>query len=243
MFKGGISGAKIELLSNGIIRKWATAGQENRLRRQAEKQQSFENNSIIKVPKILNIGFNYIDMEYIRGLSVIDFLNRAGKIQLDWLITIIAAFIFSCWQPGYQDVSANVINKAKSLGYKITLEEPLILPNGIGHGDCTFSNLIFGQNLQEVYLIDFLDGYIESPIIDLVKLRQSTHLLWDLFIHNQLGNVKARIALDYLDHHLLEIFDIPHYNTLQKINLYRILPYCKSQKQKDHIESLLEKLC
>ena len=42
------------------------------------------------------------------------------------------------------------------------------------HGDLTLSNLIFKNN--EIYCIDFLDSFIDSPIIDLVKLKQDSSL-------------------------------------------------------------------
>ena len=42
------------------------------------------------------------------------------------------------------------------------------IPMGKCHGDLTFSNILFNGN--NYYLIDFLDSFIESPLLDLVKI-------------------------------------------------------------------------
>ena len=48
----------------------------------------------------------------------------------------------------------------------------MLIPVGTCHGDLTFSNILFNGN--NYYLIDFLDSFIESPLLDIVKLRQDT---------------------------------------------------------------------
>ncbi|CAN0475763.1 unnamed protein product, partial [Phaeothamnion confervicola] len=68
------------------------------------------------------------------------------------------------------------------------------------HGDFTFSNMIFCEDA--IYLVDFLDSFVESPLIDLVKFRQDTFFYWSLLIENQLpDNRSAKIIqiFNYLD--------------------------------------------
>ena len=44
--------------------------------------------------------------------------------------------------------------------------ECIKIPIGICHGDLTFSNILFNGN--NYYLIDFLDSFIEYPLMDIV---------------------------------------------------------------------------
>ncbi len=59
-----------------------------------------------------------------------------------------------------------------------------MMPVGICHGDLTFSNMLFNGN--NYYLIDFLDSFVESPLLDIVKLRQDSAYLWSqlMYIHD-----------------------------------------------------------
>lgn len=236
----GFSGAKLEIISNGVLRK---SGGE-RLVKQAKKQQLYENNGIIKAPKVLEIGPDYFDMQYIRNIGVMGFLNRASKKHLDILLChILAFFITNYSQIPYTEFKNEIAAKCSSLGVDLPIPNSIRLPSGYNHGDLTLGNILYSSKLTTFYLVDFLDSYIDSPVLDLVKFRQDTHLKWCLFIYNDMNNLRAKIALDYLDKKLLEMYDIPHYNLLQKINLYRIIPYCRTKLEKDYVFSLISELC
>jgi aminoglycoside/choline kinase family phosphotransferase len=58
------------------------------------------------------------------------------------------------------------------------------LPVGTCHGDFTFSNILFGDN--KIYLLDFLDSFIESPLIDIVKIRQDTCFKWSVMLEKEM---------------------------------------------------------
>ena len=60
------------------------------------------------------------------------------------------------------------------------LSRAISIPIGFCHGDLTFSNIMFALDDNQVGLIDFLDSFIETPLIDLVKLRQDTHFHWTI---------------------------------------------------------------
>lgn len=239
-FSGGLSGAKLDVLPNGVLRKYG----DSRLIKQAGKQRLFENNGIIDVPKVFNIGQNYFDMEYVRNIGVIDFLNRAGKRHLNLLLSILFLFIQRNIQVDVpeRDHRQEIVVKCNSLGIDLDTPDEVMLPNGSNHGDFTLGNILYSFSLEKFYLVDFLDCYIDSPIMDLIKLRQSTHLYWELFLYGELNNIRAKIALDYLDAKILEFYDIPHYNLLQKINLHRIIPYCRTQEEKDFIYKQLSEI-
>jgi len=109
------------------------------------------------------------------------------------------------------------------------------------HGDMTLSNMIFGK---DIYLIDFLDSYIESPTLDLIKLRQDTHLYWSLnMIDKTTDLTKIKLGLNYIDNWILDNYKIEDYELLQIINLLRIYPYTKDEKIINWLDTNIKKLC
>ena len=98
------------------------------------------------------------------------------------------------------------------------------------HGDLTLSNILF--KTDHLYLLDFLDCYVESPLQDIVKLRQDTCFGWSLELYQAEFNwAKTQIALRYLDRQIEAAFrrdgwQARHYELFQLVNLMRVLPYC-----------------
>ena len=87
-----------------------------------------------------------------------------------------------------------------------TLPREIILPIGICHGDLTLSNILCGQN--QLIFIDWLDSFIDTPLIDIAKLRQDTRFYWSLLLYTQPYN-KCRIIsiLEHLDQQIVKRFD------------------------------------
>ena len=97
---------------------------------------------------------------------------------------------------------------------------------------------------EDIYLIDFLDSYMETPTIDILKLRQDTHLHWGFnMVDNVRDVVKIKIGLGYIDEWIMDTFDIDQYNLLQSINLFRIFPYTDDPKIKEYLTRNIRKLC
>lgn len=96
------------------------------------------------------------------------------------------------------------------------------------HGDLTLSNILFSNT--KYYLIDYLDSYIESPVMDIIKLRQDTLHKWVLLMTTDgYDKMYINIVLDYLDKRIQEAFSncdwYKYYNIFAAINMFRILPY------------------
>jgi thiamine kinase-like enzyme len=124
-------------------------------------------------------------------------------------------------------------------GYLLDKKPEAPLPQSFCHGDFTFSNMLFKENGQ-IYVFDFLDSFIESPLIDLVKLRQDTKFLWSVLIDENLENhkvIKVIQILKYMDARLALFLGELNpgiqqwYTYLEVFNLARIMPY--AQKQSD----------
>ena len=105
----------------------------------------------------------------------------------------------------------------------------------------TLSNMIFAE---DIYLIDFLDSYIESPTMDIIKLRQDTHLYWSLNMVNDITDLtKIKLGLKYIDNFLLNNYNVDEYYFLQIINLIRIFPYTIDKETEDWLTKNINELC
>lgn len=137
-----------------------------------------------------------IKMEYIYSKNYVDYFEDAGFDQISYFIKALKIFIDSEIENSkmtpinknvvinkYNDVCDKVAKNdfiSKDTDIKIILEkssivfneldEEINIPVGQCHGDLTFSNILFNGN--NYYLIDFLDSFLESPLLDLVKIRQ-----------------------------------------------------------------------
>ena len=122
------------------------------------------------------------------------------------------------------------------------------LPVGTCHGDFTFSNILFGDN--KIYLLDFLDSFIESPLIDIVKIRQDTCFKWSVMLEKEMPSHKKNKLVqtfNFLDREIasfcsnnlgLSIW----YNYLQIFNLLRIIPYLNNTAEIFFIEKSLRQI-
>lgn len=125
----------------------------------------------------------------------------------------------------------------------LSLPEKLYLPTGKCHGDLTLTNMLFHEG--KVYLIDFLDSYIDSPIIDVVKLRQDTRFGWGMVMCD--GDVvydthKVESAMRRMDTIIVDAFDgygwyRDYYRPLQILNMLRILPYAVNDSVITHVNN------
>ena len=220
--------------------------QDERLYKSAQKQNSFKSN-FFKTPKIHDMSNFSFCMDYIGGKSFNEFFEYASKDDLDFLIENIRGYL-SETIIGSVDIPTSLLkNKINSLNikknflYLLDNKESIQVYVGNCHGDMTLSNMIFGK---DIYLIDFLDSYIESPTMDLVKLRQDTHLYWSLnMIDKTTDLTKIKLGLKYIDNWILNNYKIEDYELLQIINLLRIYPYTTDKRIINWLDENIKKLC
>ena len=269
----GRSGCAVEILKRPevtLVRKRSMSEHYNeRLIIQANKQQSFIPRSIFLAPKVFlhnTIGSDtYFEMEYVPGEKYSDYLTRISKQDLDSLIQRIFNYLeYNLVESEYdicnsdlfikkaEQIREALIRKGQINEYVNNVIENLIndvpygnIPLGYCHGDFTFSNMIFFNG--KVYLIDFLDSFVNSPLIDIVKLRQDTCFKWTLLIDHDTDMYKKDKTwqiMNYIDECIVSNFqNNSYYNMwysyLQKFNLIRILPYISDIKETELvIESL-----
>jgi len=191
---------------------------------------------------------NEIEQCTVENVSKDIFVNKMESIiencKKNDILTTNA--LVNMYVPGKEIVDSvnNVLEK--SLNVFKNLPNEIRIPIGVCHGDLTFSNILFTSN--NFYFIDYLDSFIETPIQDIVKLRQDTKYFWSTMMYNKkYDSIRLKIIFDYIDKKIDEYFsDFEYYkdtyNILQLMNILRILPYVKEVKVRDFLVKVINSL-
>lgn len=250
----------------------------NRLALQAGKQKaaSCVKYQHIRVPEVLEINKEpdktVVKMQYVYSKNFIEFFEQAGFEQINYLIGALKYFLeyeidqckLECVPASiFQAKFAEVKRKTESNPYCQNDEEIreimtkagewfqsmncLQIPIGLCHGDLTFSNVLFNGN--NYYLIDFLDSFVETPLQDIVKIRQDTRYYWSQLMYTKRYDaVRLRIVCDKIDHEIDSYFRgkyqwyADNYTSLQLMNILRILPYSHEAGVVKYLKNILNEL-
>lgn len=251
----------------------------SRLYLQAKKQKeaSLSEYQHIRIPEIFNIDKTdehlIIKMEYVYSKNYIDYFEDAGFDDISYFMKALKIFMNAeitdsplqkvssqvvrekfedvcrkCHANGYinQDKEIfQILSSSKKIFSSLPME--IELPVGKCHGDLTFSNILFNGN--NYYLIDFLDSFIESPLLDLVKIRQDSQYEWSRLMYEgnvdivRLNIISQKIDKEINDYYSQYDWYRTYYHVFQLLNFLRILQYAKEEKVvtylKDVIESML----
>jgi len=245
---------------------------ENQCKKQS---RAFQKNILefIEIPKIIDRKFLfekdicYFEMDFCRSLDCITFIHRCSIEEVEFLISSIAKFIdntiseakFSKFEKEiflskYSSVKDNL---KKSKFYKDVKERfskidkiffslsERDIPEGFCHGDLTLSNILIKRKSGKICLIDFLDTFLESPIQDMVKIRQDTKYMWSINLYPlPVDLTKVSIIFNHIDkkidnHFRKYDFYKYFYQSFQIMNLLRLLQYCNS---KDIVAQVLQNI-
>ena len=105
---------------------------------------------------------------------------------------------------------------------------------GVCHGDLTFENIIIAK--QDIYLIDFLDTFLETPLADVSKLFQDLIVGWSFREKILKGSINEneQIKIHYFKNSLCEnikqTVNWEYVNIYLIIDLLRIIPYTKQRE-------------
>lgn len=249
-----------------------------RLALQAKKQRAAAEDEYqhIRVPQIFELQENadttIIKMQYVYSKNFIEFFEQAGFEQVDYLIGALEYFveheISKCelqkvapkiFQDKFAEIKGKCLTNPLYEGNEEILSilnrseqvfnslPELTMPIGICHGDLTFSNILFNGN--NYYLIDFLDSFIETPLQDIVKIRQDTQFRWSQLMYTKpYDATRLRIVCDKIDHEIHQYFTRKYqwysdnYSVVQLMNILRILPYAKEEKVVQYLVDVLNQL-
>lgn len=247
----------------------------SRLVLQAEKQKKASYKSVpnIIVPKVYAItqadDRAVVRMDYVYSQNYIDYLENAGVHEIDSFVDAMIAFVeqeimmspvteceIHVLTDKFDEIAAKVSNRVdysaemKELlikaRKKIAQTDALHIPIGVCHGDLTFSNILFCG--QQYCLIDFLDSFVESPLQDIVKLRQDSQYLWScLMYQHPYDALRLKMISRYVDEQIDRHFGKydwykAHYEVLQLMNMLRILPYAKDDRVVSYLLRVINSL-
>lgn len=272
----GHSDFRVTRLLNGNIQKSAAIRNQSRLKTQCHKQKNFITKTprFIVCPVLTEFesrGEYGFEMPFCRGEVAPEYIDRASPIKIrafiEDLIALIEEFISDSM---IKAVDAKVICDKSMAVREAVKKNPCMphdilslidkhinlvngqiyfeIPIGKCHGDLTLSNIIFDDVNRQYFLIDFLDSYIESPILDLAKIAQETKLLWTSRLMLETHDAsKYQIAMKTIDVGIQEYFRkydwfIKYQTIFEFQNLIRLLPYVRDHKIAQLITSRLHVL-
>lgn len=260
--KSGLSGCKIELLNSNTLRKYSSSREYNkRLELQIKKQSLFSHFVFqnLDSPKIYQVNHGDIisfDMEYISGFSFDEYFSYANVEDVDNVLKSIFGyldFLIENSKIYHENVSKKIIyEKLISLNVKnidflhyiihTAIDNNLKVPYSFCHGDLTFANIIFHP--KRLYLIDFLDSFIDSYLIDFSKLKQDLYYHWNLKIQN-CNNLRIYQIYNYLwkkiEERYSKYLNTVSFKILDSMNLLRIEPYLTNDNHRFILKTLVEK--
>lgn len=250
----------------------------NRLYLQARKQQEAGKREYqhIRIPEIYDIDeaddHFVIKMEYVYSKNYIDYFEDAGFDNISYFVKALKIFVNAEIEDSplqkvdtkvvkdkFEDVCKKCLANDALLRYgeiRPLLEKSQIvfdalpveieIPVGKCHGDLTFSNILFNGN--NYYLIDFLDSFIESPLLDLVKIRQDSQYEWSrLMYEGDVDLVRLSIISQKIDKEIDTYYSQyewyrEYYHVFQLMNFLRILQYAKEEKVVTYLKNVIQSM-
>lgn len=265
----GHSGCKIFLHKQQniyFVRKISSSLQYNsRLMRQCLKQKHF-NSLYLKAPKIYNYGYSdeglfFFDMEYIQGVSLATALKKITLNEIERLINLLFNLIsiYDCkfsqntlniFKSKINELDNKIINKDTCVKNAFTLLNNYnfgFIPKSYCCGDLTLENILLTPS-KDLYVIDFLDSFYNSWMIDISKLLQDLELGWSYRFETVDFNLNLR--LNTAKNILLSKIDMYHNGKkiiegiymLLLLNTLRIVPYIEDNTTKIFVKDSLDKI-
>lgn len=253
---GGHSGCRILLCEEDdnkvYVRKISSDKSYNeRLRIQANKQASFKSN-VVKAPRVYSVGYTqdglyYFDMEYIQGITMAEYMQTIEVGKVRGLVESIIKDIITIKKIDSNVDESIFINKISDLEKKLVIKENPVIDEALDmlanhswsrfsktfcHGDLTLENIIVKDG--QLYLIDFLDSFYDSWIMDISTLMQDVQTLWSYRFQDEI-NINTLIRLivfrDILMDTVQELSkdDVIEVYYALLLKLIRIYPYTKDE--------------
>jgi len=220
----GHSGCKIRLMK-GFGRLYVR--KDGEISRNVERMKTLFKDHY-PVPALYYSNDNQLEMEYIQGLDIVEYLQTRSVNKLAHFINnTMTAFSGSGVMKDYSDVydkKLDWVDKAKDLPFKkkeLISRLPKQIPQTTYHGDFTLENLIY--NGDEFIMIDPVTIEYDSYVFDLAKLRQDLECKW--FLRNK--NVKLDVKLQNLQEMIFDRHYLTNNDYLLILMLLRVYLHTK----------------
>ena len=220
----GHSGCEIKLIKDCdsfFVRK------EGHITRNVERMMClFEQG--YRVPTIYDSSNSYIEMEYVHGLDIVEYLKTRSLKKLSTFITkTMDSFAKNSRNIDYSDVydkKLNWVDEATDLPFtknEFVDRLPKMLPQSNYHGDFTLENLIYDGD--EFIMIDPVTIEYDSYVFDLAKLRQDLECKW--FLRNK--DIKLNVKLMNLEEMIFSKYSLAKNDYLLILMLLRVYLHTK----------------
>lgn len=259
-----------------VYKSTCDKGYLDRLLLQGQKQQEAAKLELqhIRVPQILDIAQSpdsvTLKMEYVYSKNFVGYFEHAGFEQISYFVQALCLYLdHEIKHSPIETVRAEILKDKFADVQSKTLQNPALcndpevaqllrdsakcfkaigdmsLPVGLCHGDLTFSNILFNGN--NYYLIDFLDSFVESPLLDIVKIRQDSAFLWSqLMFSGQYDAIRLQIVADKIDNEIIKYasqYDwYQYYPIFQLMNFLRVLQYAHEEKVICYLKRIINHL-
>lgn len=233
----GHSGCSVVLLDSNIVRKISPNESYNhRLLLQMEKQIKFKHHLLLS-PKVVDSGYDksgrfFFDMEYVKGDSLSSVFRKESVSNCEYLLNQIQTMHHSSTN---RDIFPDILKKLEAIG--ASENDTSIIKNcdwnvaiGFCHGDLTFENIIVCKN--GIYLIDFLDSFVDALLIDESKLLQDAFCYWSF----REGYIPKRKLIPVCSR-----FHSKQHYCMLLLHLMRIIPY-SSDRIKETVTCMMNKV-
>jgi len=263
---------------NIVITKSALDVRYNqRLKLQVEKQRAFgaaNTLPFIRVPRIIaefeQQGLYGVEMEYVNFHDSLAFFSAASPASVDRVASMLFDYVDRQITSAemlelpiaiLRDKVGSVVRALDSAGshdiYRpsvtkvmraIDARHTVQIPVGSCHGDLTFSNILIAPDAGAVALLDFLDSYIESPAIDIAKLRQDTRFHWTLLMSDKISDqIRFKQVMQYFDQRICDRYSTAvwyrsNIDLILGVNMLRIAPYARTPAVQQFLVSCIDAL-
>lgn len=235
-----------------------------RLRKQFIKQRRFSSENFA-TPEILSYGREngrfYFDMRFIRGVTLAEHMKIIKTKEIVSLMNYLFKSMPVESAVYRSDTQAVFQNKIADLDSKMTGKSSVQaaafrwlkgfdfsgVPSSYCCGDLTLENILLGETDRGIYLIDFLDSFFNSWMIDIAKLLQDLELGWSWRKQSAdtNRNLRCMIARQALIEGILELPDgaakLESVYHILLLNVLRIYPYTRDAETYDFLENALRK--
>ena len=207
-------------------------------------------------------------MPFYNGLSGSSFSKKINLQDLDFLLdSFLIYFKFLYKESAEKKLSGNLlikkcdsikngINKNKFFSrqdksflllgvdnLKKSIKTDYVYPHSSCHGDFTLNNMIYDDVSKSIVLIDFLDTYISSYLIDIAKIKQDLVYGWSVRREPKTVRIKAYIMGEHIYKNTHSLINKKYKNLFKVIdclNTLRIAPYINDNYSKEWILEVLK---
>lgn len=264
----GHSGCKLSLyrkVDGLFVRKISgDISYNKRLEYQCRKQSSFSKKGFF-VPKVFDQGYDkdgffYFDMEFVNCQSMAKHFYTIRMGDIPSIIDFMFKSLPIREGKKVNSVSESISQKLFELQSKLLNSSPEVfdaiqilkqhdfanVPHSDCHGDLTLENIMITES-GKIYLIDLLDSFFDSWIVDVAKILQDIDLHWSYRSEKMDANLELHllVAKEEIINRILQMPDGAHilndvYHMLL-LNVLRIFPYTKDEKTVHYLNHSIQK--